>query len=127
MRRDEALEKLKSLRPFLKERGVKRLRIFGSVARDEATPKSDIDLIVEFSHQPDLIEFIALQQDLGEALGANVDLATPTSLRPELKADILGGSRRCQRVSFAFSDDIIQAATDISAHIDGYDLRRFAK
>ena len=89
MRRDEAIRKLGTLRPLLRKHGVKRLRIFGSVARDEAAPGSDIDLIVDYVKKPDLLEFIALQQALSEALKTRADLTTPEGLRPELKADIL--------------------------------------
>lgn len=89
MRRDELIKKLQAQRPLLKKYRVKRLRVFGSVARDEATPESDVDLIVDYEIKPDLIEFIALKQDLSDALGVEVDLATLESLRPEMKADIL--------------------------------------
>jgi hypothetical protein len=89
MRRQEAIEKLNALRPLLDTHGVKRLRIFGSVARDEATEASDLDLIVDYVRKPDLLDFIHLQQALADALGVTVDLSTPESLRPELKADIL--------------------------------------
>ena len=89
MRRNEALRKLQSLHAFLSVRGVERLRVFGSVARDEATPQSDIDLIVDFSAERDLLDFVALQQDLSEVLGVRVDLASGRALRPELRDSIL--------------------------------------
>jgi predicted nucleotidyltransferase len=89
MRRDELITKLQAQRPLLKRYRVKRLRVFGSVARDEATAKSDVDLIVDYEVKPGLLDFIALKQDLSEALGVEVDLATPESLRPEFKDDIL--------------------------------------
>jgi len=89
MRRDELIRRLQAQRPLLKKYRVKRLRVFGSVARDEATDQSDVDLIVDYEVKPDLIGFIALMQDLSDALGVKVDLATPESLRPELKDDIL--------------------------------------
>jgi uncharacterized protein len=89
MRRDEAIKKLRALQPVLERYRVTRLRIFGSVARDEATGRSDIDLIADFSIRPDLLEFIALKQDLAEGLGIDVDLTMPQALRPELKSRIL--------------------------------------
>jgi len=88
-RRYEAIKKLRALQPVLERYRVTRLRIFGSVARDEATRHSDIDLIGDFSTKPDLLEFIALKQDLADRLGVNVDLAMPEALRPELKSRIL--------------------------------------
>ncbi len=89
MRRTEAIDKLRTLKPLLDKYGVKRLRIFGSVARDEADDKSDIDLIVDYVGTPDLLEFIGLKQDLSKALGIDVDLATSGGLRPELRDEIL--------------------------------------
>ena len=87
--RDEATARLHSVRRLLHNHGVKRLSIFGSVGRDEATSQSDIDLIVDYFVKPDLLEFIALQHALSDALGIPVDLTTQDSLRPELKSDIL--------------------------------------
>ncbi|HEX4081139.1 MAG TPA: nucleotidyltransferase family protein [Rhizomicrobium sp.] len=89
MRRDEAIRKLRALQPVLKRYRVTRLRIFGSVARDEATGRSDIGLIADFSVKPDLLEFIALKQDLADGLGVNVDLPMTEALRPEVKSRIL--------------------------------------
>ena len=89
MRRAEAIIRLRALAPLLNQHGVKRLRVFGSVARDEATEGSDIDLIVDLVEGKDLLDFIAVKQDLSEALGVSVDLATPNSLHPYLRARIL--------------------------------------
>jgi predicted nucleotidyltransferase len=89
MRREETIRKLQSLHALLKEHGVERLRLFGSVARDEATSRSDVDLIVDLSEKRDLLDFVALQQDLSDALGTRVDLASAKSLRPELREAIL--------------------------------------
>lgn len=89
MRRAEAIARLRELKPLLDKLGVKRLRIFGSVARDEADEKSDIDLIVDLSAGKDLLDFIAVKQDLAEALGVHVDLATTNGLHPALRARIL--------------------------------------
>ena len=89
MTRDEAIVRLRTLKPLLDKYGVARLRIFGSVARGESTAKSDLDLIVDYIKKPDLLDFIALKHALSDALGVEVDLATPESLRPELKSEIL--------------------------------------
>jgi predicted nucleotidyltransferase len=89
MRRDEAITRLRELKPLLDRHGVKRLRVFGSVARDEAEDRSDIDLIVDLVDGKDLLDFIGIKLDLAEALGVNVDLATPNSLHPYLRARIL--------------------------------------
>lgn len=89
MRRADAIAKLRQLKPLLDRHGVERLRVFGSVARDEARDGSDIDLIADFATGKDLLDFIAVKQDLSAALGINVDLATSNSLHPALRTRIL--------------------------------------
>jgi uncharacterized protein len=85
MRRDDVLIKLKEQRQELNERyGVASLFLFGSVARDEARPDSDVDLLVEFKHPIGLFEFIELQQRLESLLGCKVDLGTRRSLKLQL-------------------------------------------
>lgn len=69
----------------LHELAVKALFLFGSVARDEATPESDIDLLVEFDHPVGLFARLKLQAYLEELLGRSIDLGTPNSLRPHLR------------------------------------------
>ena len=49
MTRDELLTKLRELKPWLAEQGIVNVRLFGSYARDDARPDSDVDLIVELS------------------------------------------------------------------------------
>ncbi|OGO28751.1 MAG: nucleotidyltransferase [Chloroflexi bacterium RBG_16_54_18] len=68
--------------------GVKSLALFGSVARDEAIPGSDIDLLVEFNRPVGLFGLFALQNRLEEILGCKVDLGTRNSLKPRLKKSI---------------------------------------
>jgi len=83
------IEKLRSLKPVLqKEMGIKRLRVFGSVARGEATPDSDVDLIVDFEKVPGL-RFFGMHQDIGEILERDVDLLTERALDKYLKNKIL--------------------------------------
>jgi predicted nucleotidyltransferase len=70
---------------------VARLAVFGSVARNEATAASDVDILVEF--RPDarigLFEFARLRRDLSEILGCEVDLVTPEALHPSMRESIL--------------------------------------
>ncbi|CAN5921605.1 hypothetical protein BH11PSE3_BH11PSE3_03120 [soil metagenome] len=68
---------------------MRRLGVYGSVARGEASSGSDVDILVEFDHTPDLFEFAALRDRLAEILGRPVDLATPQALKPRLRARIL--------------------------------------
>jgi len=88
MTRSDLLDRLSALQPWLRSRGVVRLRLFGSHARDCTTANSDVDLIADFAEQPSLIEIIALEQELGEKLGAAVDLATSAGLKPRARARI---------------------------------------
>jgi uncharacterized protein len=62
MRRNEVVRTLQEHRAELEERfGVISLRVFGSVARDEATGDSDIDVIVDFDVTPTLFGFLRLR------------------------------------------------------------------
>lgn len=69
--------------------GVKRIGIFGSMARGDATEESDIDLLVELSPRISLLQFAALERRLSEALGRKVDLLTEDALSPYLRQQIL--------------------------------------
>lgn len=70
--------------------GVRRLALFGSVRRDTADVESDIDVLVEFvPGQKTFDHFIDLGDLLERLLGAKVELVTPESLSPFLKAHIL--------------------------------------
>ena len=84
MTRDEALAKLRELKPWLADRyGVKRLGLFGSHARNEARLDSDIDLLVEFEpgRTPGLA-FFGMSEEISERIGAPVDLGTFAGLKP---------------------------------------------
>jgi len=83
MRRDEMIDLLSSHRQELAERfGISSLALFGSVARDEAGPASDVDLLVEFQETPGLTEYMRLKFWLEERLGRPVDLVMKRALKP---------------------------------------------
>jgi uncharacterized protein len=88
MKRDELLARLKELKPWFEEQGIVRVRVFGSHARDEAGPDSDVDLLVEFGETPSLLQMIGIEQALGKTLGLRVDLATEAGLRPKARSHI---------------------------------------
>lgn len=67
------------------EHGVKSLTLFGSVARDEAGPESDVDLLVEFDRPTGYFGLVRLQLYLQSLLGCPVDLGTPGGLRPTMR------------------------------------------
>lgn len=68
---------------------INSLALFGSVARGDDNPNSDVDLLVEFSTTPDLLTFIELEEKLKAALGRNVDLVPKRKLRAELADSVL--------------------------------------
>ncbi len=91
MKLDEALTILRSNFAALQQRfGVATISIFGSVARNEAGPNSDIDILVDYapSHRVGMFAFIDLQTELERLLGCRVDLATPEALRREMREEI---------------------------------------
>ena len=80
---------LKRHQADLRRRGVKSLAVFGSLARGEATPTSDIDVLVEFDRPVGLFEFIRSKLVLEDLTGRRVDLVTPDAIRPSMRAVIL--------------------------------------
>lgn len=95
MDRQEVISTLRAQRAALHERfGVARLTLFGSVARDEAVQTSDVDLLVEFDKPVGLFSFLELQHHLETLLGRAVDLGTPQSLKPRLRARVLAETVR---------------------------------
>lgn len=84
------LQKLSALKAqFAEHYHITSLALFGSMARGEATEKSDVDLLIDFSQTPDLLTFIELEEKLKSALGKNVDLVPKRKLRAELSQNIL--------------------------------------
>ena len=83
------LEILRSHEAELRKAGVKSLELFGSVVRGEAGPKSDLDILVEFSKPIGLLAFVGLKQRLTVLLGWPVDLVTPDALKSPLRENIL--------------------------------------
>jgi predicted nucleotidyltransferase len=74
------------------EHDVVRLRIFGSSARGEERPESDVDLIVDFREPKGLLELIRLERRLGEIFGRSVDLVTEPGLSPYMRDAVLASS-----------------------------------
>jgi predicted nucleotidyltransferase len=68
--------------------GVASLAVFGSVARDEARPDSDVDMLVEFDGSATLARFMDLKSLLEEILGRRVDLVTRKAVRDRLRPEV---------------------------------------
>ena len=89
MDRALALELLRHHRAELAGVGVGSLALFGSVARDEATSDSDVDLLVEFVTPVGRFELFEVKRRLEEILGVRVDLTTPGGLKPSVRERVL--------------------------------------
>ena len=79
----------KKIEPVLKKHDVSFAGIFGSRARGEERPDSDVDLLVRFNRQKGLFELVSLEHDLSEALNLEVDVVTEGALSPSLKFEVL--------------------------------------
>ena len=90
MRRAEVIAKLKSAEPALRRFGVAGLYLFGSHARDEAEPGSDIDVFIDKdkSREFGFDEFMDAYFLLEQQLGAKVDYGTREGLHPVLRPAI---------------------------------------
>jgi uncharacterized protein len=90
MRRDDIISKLKEAEPALRARGALALYLFGSHARDEARPDSDVDVFIDKdpSRKFGFDEFMDIYLLLQERLGSDVDYGTREGLHPVLRPDI---------------------------------------
>jgi uncharacterized protein len=85
MNRDETITLLKAHQAALERFGVRALALFGSVARDEATLASDVDVLVDFGGPATFEQYMDLRLYLEDLLGAKVDLVTERGLRPRVR------------------------------------------
>ncbi len=80
-----------AIRDFCRRHCVRRLSLFGSVLRNDFTPDSDIDVLLEFEPGAGvgMIAFEGLELELGGIIGRKVDLNTPGSLSPYFAEEVL--------------------------------------
>jgi predicted nucleotidyltransferase len=90
MRRNEIVAALKEAEPVLRARGVAALYLFGSYARDEARPDSDVDVFIDKdkARKFGFDEFMDVYFLLQERLGTGVDYGTREGLHPVLRSEI---------------------------------------
>jgi hypothetical protein len=69
--------------------GARNVRVFGSVARGEAGPESDLDILVDLEPGRSLLDHAALLLDLEAALGCKVDVLTERGLRARVREAVL--------------------------------------
>jgi hypothetical protein len=94
---DASMDRLSVIRTLreheseLRAAGIMHLRLFGSLARDESSPESDIDLLAEFDRTKrlSLVRIGSLQSRLSELLGAEVDLSSAEWMREPIRSRAL--------------------------------------
>lgn len=87
------LEEVKEkILPVLRESGLDYAGVFGSVARGEAGPDSDVDILVKFTGPPTFASYLRLEENLRNRLGRDIDLVTEGAvnkfLRPYIERDL---------------------------------------
>lgn len=82
-------ERRSEIESLARAHGASRVRVFGSVARGDATEVSDLDLLVDLDEGRSLFDLGALLMDLRDLLGCEVDIATARGLRPRVAARVL--------------------------------------
>ena len=85
----DALDIRERILPVLRRHGIKRAGMFGSFVRGEATPESDVDILVELDGQASLFDFIGIKLELEEVLERRVDLVQYAAIKPLLRDRIL--------------------------------------
>lgn len=83
----DAISNLQSCAPAVRARGATSLFLFGSVARNEAGPQSDVDLFLDYdpARKFSLMDLVGIKHLLEDQLGVPVDLTTRDSLHPALR------------------------------------------
>lgn len=80
MTREELLARLRELKPWLEEQGIVNVRLFGSYARDEAGPNSDVDLLVDETRMLSYFDLFDVKAELGRRIGHSVDVCPERGL-----------------------------------------------
>jgi predicted nucleotidyltransferase len=82
-------EKREEILRIAAKHGARNVRVFGSVARDEADEGSDIDLLVELEPGRSLMDHAALWLELQQALGRRVDVVSDRGIKPRMRERVL--------------------------------------
>lgn len=82
-------EKKKEIREIAAKRGARNVRVFGSIARGEARPDSDVDFLVDLEPGRTLLDLGGLLMELRELLGLDVDVVTEHGLKPRIRDRVL--------------------------------------
>ena len=87
MRRDQVIARLKEAEPALRARGIRRAAVFGSVARGEERPDSDIDIMIEIDPDTHLsvYEYVGLKEYVAGLFEGAVDVVSRDGLKPYVR------------------------------------------
>lgn len=82
------------VKEFCRRNGIRKLSVFGSVLRDDFSPESDIDILIEFKDDatPGFFSLMRMQDELTKILGRNVDLRTPNDLSRYFRDDVVNNA-----------------------------------
>lgn len=87
---DDILARLRAHLPDLRRRyPIASLGIFGSLARNDGRPDSDLDVLVEFAEPISLSRFVALENEVAALMGRKVDLVSRAALRPHIGRQVM--------------------------------------
>ncbi len=78
-----------SIKKITKKYGIRRVRLFGSIARGEANSRSDVDLLVELPPKTSLLTVVAIKQELEDLLSRRVDVVTEAAISPYIRDQVL--------------------------------------
>ena len=93
MQDDDLQQHAAAIIDVARSHGAREVRIFGSRARTEATPDSDVDLLVSLEPGRDLLDLVAIKQDLEALLKRSIDVVEEEGLSPYLRDEILRQAR----------------------------------
>ena len=82
------------LADFCRRRQIRRLSLFGSVLRDDFSPKSDVDVLVEFEQGTTVgyLDLVQMEMELSGLLGRKADIRTPKELSPYFRDEVLASA-----------------------------------
>lgn len=88
MRRDDVIARLRQAEPALRARGIRRAAVFGSVARGDERPDSDIDIMIEFEPGAEgtIYQYMNLKEFVAGLFEGRVDVIDRNALKPHLRA-----------------------------------------
>ncbi len=93
---NDVLDRIREIAPVLRQAGVTHARVFGSVARGASSPDSDVDVLVDLDRARvrSLVDLAEIRLLLEEAIGAPVDIADASRLKPHVRPSALADAVR---------------------------------